>query len=207
MTNHQTPHCLGHELVHAFQYHMVLEGDSTNMQSLGNLPLWMIEGLAEYLSIGRVDAHTALWMRDAVLHNDLPRLKDLNAARYFPYRWGQAFWAFVAGVYGDGVIQPLFMNTAKYGLEPAFALTLGTTTDSLSVVWQRTLRNHYGQWVQVGKKGDKKDQYDGVTGLGGSNQRMPGKKVLSDENAGNMNICPVLSPTASTWCTSRKKTC
>ena len=74
------------------------------------------------------------------------------------------------------------------------ALTLGTTTDSLSVVWQRTLRNHYGQWVQVGKKGDKKDQYDGFTGLVGSNQRMPGKKVLSDENAGNMNICPVLSP-------------
>ena len=194
MTNQQTHHVLGHELVHAFQYHMVLEGDSTNMQSLGNLPLWMIEGLAEYLSIGRVDAHTALWMRDAVLHNDLPRLKDLNAARYFPYRWGQAFWAFVAGVYGDGVIRPLFMNTAKYGLEPAFALTLGTTTDSLSVVWQRTLRNHYGQWVQVGKKGDKKDKYDGFTGLVGSNQRMPGKKVLSDENAGNMNICPVLSP-------------
>jgi hypothetical protein len=35
MTNQQTHHVLGHELVHAFQYHMVLDGDSTNMQQYG----------------------------------------------------------------------------------------------------------------------------------------------------------------------------
>ncbi len=107
MTNQQTNHVLGHEMVHAFQYHMILKGDSTSMRNLANLPLWMIEGLAEYLSIGRVDAHTALWMRDAVLNDDLPRIKDLNGYKYFPYRWGQAFWAYVAGVYGDEVIRPL----------------------------------------------------------------------------------------------------
>ena len=70
MSNQQTHHVLGHELVHAFQYNMILNGDSTSMRNLGNLPLWMIEGLAEYLSIGGVDAHTAMWMRDAVLHDD-----------------------------------------------------------------------------------------------------------------------------------------
>ena len=30
------------------------------------LPLWFIEGMAEYLSIGPVDPNTAMWMRDAV---------------------------------------------------------------------------------------------------------------------------------------------
>ncbi len=59
MSNHQTDHVLGHELVHAFQYHMILGGDSTNIKNLSNLPLWMVEGLAEYMSIGRVDAHTS----------------------------------------------------------------------------------------------------------------------------------------------------
>ncbi|MDV7401671.1 hypothetical protein RZS08_60185, partial [Arthrospira platensis SPKY1] len=60
--------------MHAFQYQMILGGDSTSMESLGNLPLWMVEGLAEYMSIGRTDAHTAMWMRDAVLHDDIPTL-------------------------------------------------------------------------------------------------------------------------------------
>ena len=69
-TNQQTNHVLGHEMVHAFQYNMILAGDSTGLQNLNNLPLWMVEGLAEYLSIGRIDPHTAMWMRDAVM-NDL----------------------------------------------------------------------------------------------------------------------------------------
>ena len=29
------------------------------------LPLWLIEGMAEYLSVGPQDTHTAMWMRDA----------------------------------------------------------------------------------------------------------------------------------------------
>ncbi|MFM8485465.1 MAG: basic secretory protein-like protein, partial [Bacteroidota bacterium] len=176
VTNQQTHHVLGHELVHAFQYNMVLNGDSTSMQNLGNLPLWMIEGLAEYLSIGRIDPHTALWMRDAVQSGDIPEIKDLNNQKYFPYRWGQSFWAYVTGVYGDEAIKPLFMNTAKYGLFASVPMTLGTSVDSLSSAWQETLKNHYGRWVTK-KKED-----------------LPGRKLLDDSNAGTMNVCPVLSP-------------
>jgi hypothetical protein len=55
MINQQTQQVLGHELVHAFQFHTILSGDSTNLESLANLPLWMVEGMAEYLSLGRVD--------------------------------------------------------------------------------------------------------------------------------------------------------
>jgi Tol biopolymer transport system component len=178
MTNQQTHHVLGHELVHAFQYHIVLNGDSTNMRNLANLPLWMVEGLAEYLSIGRIDPHTAMWMRDAVKHDALPKkLRDLdNSAKYFPYRWGQAFWAFVSGVYGDEMIKPLFVNTALYGLDPAIRRTLGTTPDSLNKAWTTTLKNHYGQWVTKDKKVD-----------------LPGKKLLSEDNFGAMNISPAIS--------------
>ena len=54
--NNQTRHVLGHELVHAFQYHSLLERDSMNLESVSQVPLWMVEGMAEYLSIGKVDA-------------------------------------------------------------------------------------------------------------------------------------------------------
>ena len=208
MTNQQTNHVLGHEMVHAFQYHMILEGDSTSMRNLGNLPLWMIEGLAEYLSIGRVDAHTALWMRDAVLHNDLPTLDDLNGYKYFPYRWGQAFWAYVSGVYGDEVIPVYFKNTAKYGLEAATKITLFTTTDSLSANWHAALRNHYGRWVGLDKDAiavleasekdkkskEKKEARDKLIGRLSKKEDLPGKKLFDDDAAGSMTICPVLSP-------------
>jgi len=176
-TNQQTHHVLGHELVHAFQYHMIINGDSTSIRNLANIPLWMVEGLAEYLSIGRIDAHTALWMRDAVLNDEVPKLKDLDSGKYFPYRWGQAFWAFVTGYYGDEAIRPLFENTAKYGLKLAVPRTLGISMDSLSVNWRSTLKDHYGRWAIKGKKED-----------------LPGKTLLSEENAGLMNISPVLSP-------------
>ena len=42
------------------------------------LPLWFIEGMAEYLSIGPVDPNTAMWMRDAVAAREAA---DHQAAR------------------------------------------------------------------------------------------------------------------------------
>src|SRR5690606_36589048 len=74
--NQQTRHVLGHELVHAFQYRVLMEGnDSTRLESIGNIPLWMVEGMAEYFSIGKKDAHTAMWMRYAYANQDIPSLK------------------------------------------------------------------------------------------------------------------------------------
>lgn len=177
MTNQQTNHVLGHEMVHAFQYHMVLEGDSTSMRNMPNLPLWMVEGLAEYMSVGRVDPLTAMWMRDAVKNDDVPRIKDLDKPKYFPYRWGQSFWAYVSGAYGDDIIAPLFMATAREGFDQAVKTTLHTSRDSLSKAWQESLKSHFGRWVVKGRADE-----------------LPGKSLLSDDNAGEMNICPVLSP-------------
>lgn len=176
-SNQQTHHVLGHELVHAFQYNMVIRGDSTNLNNIGNLPLWLVEGLAEYMSIGSVDALTAMWMRDAVLNDDVPSLRDLsNSNKYFPYRYGQAFWAYLTGVYGDDVIEPFYTNTAKYGFEEATIRTLGVTEKELSKHWQETIKAHFGTFL-----GDRKE-------------RFVGSKLISEENAGRMNIAPELSP-------------
>ncbi|CAH0999481.1 Tol-Pal system protein TolB [Neolewinella maritima] len=177
-TNAQTHHVLGHELVHAFQYDMVIRGDSTNLRDLQNLPLWMVEGLAEYLSIGSVDPFTAMWMRDAVLNDDVPSLKDLSGGRYFPYRYGQAFWSFVTGLKGDDIINPYFRATAKWGLERATELILGYEFKEFSDLWEDALRKTYAE--QIGNA--KADRYVGHELVG------------PDRNGGRVNIAPELSP-------------
>lgn len=173
----QTHHVLGHELVHAFQYNMILGGDSTNIENLGNLPLWMVEGLAEYMSIGRFDAHTSMWMRDAVLNDDVPSFRDLDKMdKYFPYRWGQVFWAFITGLYGDEVIEPLFMLTAKYGFDAACDTLFNVKSKELSDLWVSSIKKYYGDFI-----GERKEN-------------PAGRSLLSKENAGRINIAPVLSP-------------
>ncbi|NBC09533.1 MAG: hypothetical protein GVY26_20265 [Bacteroidetes bacterium] len=175
-SHQQTNHVLGHELVHAFQYNMILNGDSTNLQSLSNLPLWMVEGMAEYLSIGGVDAHTAMWMRDAVLNDDVPTIKDLNNPKYFPYRYGQVFWAFLTGIYGDDIIEPFFMATAQYGMEQASRRVLALPLDTLSDRWVKGVKKHFGQFVDAEK------------------DRQAGRELLSKKNSGRINIAPEISP-------------
>jgi len=175
-TNQQTHHVLGHEMVHAFQYHMIINGDSTSLQNLRNVPLWMVEGLAEYMSIGRHDTYTAMWMRDAVMSKDVPTIKGLNSYKYFPYRYGQAFWTFLAGLYGDGVVKPFFMETAKYGFKTACVTVLGSNEETISEQYGQALKTYYEPYLA-----DKKE-------------RFIGKRILSPENAGKMNVSPSLSP-------------
>ncbi len=178
MSHQQTHHVLGHELVHAFQYNMILNGDSTNLQSLSNLPLWMVEGMAEYMSIGSVDAHTAMWMRDAVLNKDVPSLDDLNNPKYFPYRYGQVFWAFLTGLQGDEVIEPFFKAVAKYGFDEGSKRVLGMSKDNLSDLWVQGVKRHFGAAFDTTAVTD----------------RIVGRELIGKENGGRINIAPEISP-------------
>lgn len=173
----QTAHVLGHELVHAFQYNMLRTSDSVSIYNDNNLPLWMIEGMAEYLSIGRIDPHTAMWMRDAVLHDKVPTLQQLtNDPTFFPYRYGQAFWAFVGARWGDDKVKPLFMETAKRGYEAGVRKVLGAGPDTISRMWKDDLKKFYEPYLATTKK------------------EATGTLLLGSENAGEMNMSPSVSP-------------
>ena len=73
-----TDHVIGHELVHAFQLDVTATGASGLAGAAPTalmLPLWMIEGMSEYLTLGHDDSNTAMWMRDAAVsytHLTLP---------------------------------------------------------------------------------------------------------------------------------------
>jgi WD40 repeat protein len=139
-----TDHVLGHELVHAFQYNLAQSRRGGGMPGLMLIPLWMIEGMAEYLSVGREDAFTAMWLRDALLRDDFPTLAQMTReTRFFPYRFGQAFWSYVGATYGDDQVATLFRASLRIGWDPAIRQVLGMSSDSLSAQWQEAAEAHY----------------------------------------------------------------
>jgi hypothetical protein len=139
-----TDHVLGHELVHAFQYNIAQSRSGTGLRGLSLLPLWLVEGMAEYLSVGREDPLTAMWMRDAIRRGDLPTMKQMTTERrFFPYRFGQALWAYIGGRYGDGAVVDVYRRALRVGWEPAVRQVLGTTSDTLSVDWREAVESEY----------------------------------------------------------------
>ncbi len=139
-----TDHVLGHELVHAFQYNVAQGRSGAGIRGLSLLPLWLIEGMAEYLSVGREDPLTAMWLRDAIQRDDLPTIKQMTTERrFFPYRFGQALWAYVGGTYGDERVVDLYRRSLRVGWEPALEQVLGTSSDSLSAEWRDAVENEY----------------------------------------------------------------
>ena len=110
----------------------------------------MVEGLAEFLSIGNVDTHTAMWMRDALRHNKFPSLKDMTRnSEYFPYRYGQAFWSFMTGVFGDTIVYPLFRKTAKLGYDEAIKELTGLDEKAFSEAWKKNLTEYYSKFHEL----------------------------------------------------------
>jgi Tol biopolymer transport system component len=175
-SDYQTSHVLGHELVHAFQYHIIEESSDLNPGAISRVPLWMIEGMAEYLSVGNSDAYTSVWMRDALLSNDFPSLDELrNYSRFSPYRFGQAFWSYIASRYGEQYIRRLFVASATQGYHNAIEEQLGITVDSLSAAWKSSLIR------QLVTKED-------------STYTMIGRRLFSSGNSGKFNLSPSVSP-------------
>jgi Tol biopolymer transport system component len=173
----QTDHTLGHELVHAFQYHLLSNPDSLKHYNLNNVPTWMIEGMAEYLSLGSVDPYTTMWMRDAVWNNDFPTLQQLSTdTRYFPYRYGQAFWAMAGKIWGDTIIVPLLEKTAQSGFDQASISVLGFDEKTLSSMWKSATEVNLKKY------------------FGNRTDTLIGKEIISEKNGGRINVSPSLSP-------------
>jgi Tol biopolymer transport system component len=177
----ETDHVLGHELVHAFQYDIL----GNNL----NLPLWFIEGMAEYLSIGSQDAHTAVWLRDSALHEKLPGVDELDKPEYFPYRFGHAFWAYVGGRWGDSAVADILHTAAGPrasggGNVPAGdALTiiesvLGVDDEQLSQEWHAAILAS-----MLRPLGDRATE--------------AGRRIIQPDDENELNVGPVLSPDGS----------
>src|SRR5213596_1124075 len=137
---YETDHVIGHELTHAFQYDITGVGRGNLATGLNRVPLWFIEGMAEYVSLGNVDPNTMMWMRDAVRRGELPSFRDLENPRYFPYRWGQSFWSYLGGTYGDDIVGALLRSAGRSGnVQLALEQMTHRPADSLIADWHRAL--------------------------------------------------------------------
>jgi Tol biopolymer transport system component len=176
-------HVIGHELVHAFQYDITGTGRATlgQLPAATSLPLWFIEGMAEYLSLGSVHAPTAMWMRGAIqdtAKDTLPSFSQLEDPRYFPYRYGHALMAYIAGRYSDRSIGQLLRRAGRRrGVDQAIREVLSVVPDTLVSRWHADVHRTYGPWT--------------------AETRPPetfGARVVGATGEGRYNIAPSLSP-------------
>lgn len=177
-------HVIGHELTHAFQYDITGVGGRTGGNpAAADMPLWFVEGMAEYLSLGPVAPLTAMWMRGAVqdtVRDSLPTFKQLDDPRYFPYRYGQALLAYVGGSYGDDRIGELLRATGRArGVDQAIRGVLSLTPDQLVARWHSAI---HAEFDSLRSRTELPDRYG--TKLVGVN----------GEDVGQYNLAPALSP-------------
>jgi Tol biopolymer transport system component len=158
----ETDHVLGHELVHAFQFDMT--GRAADPERFGNipgairLPLWLVEGMAEYLSVGPYHSLTAMWLRDLVARDQTIDRRRLQHPLFQPYRHGHGFMAYIGGRFGDPAVGRLLVEAAatrQQEITQAFPRALNVELDDLLADWNRDLRDHFGPMVEDAQAADE----------------------------------------------------
>ena len=141
-------HVLTHEMVHQFQYDIFARGKAgNNLQALQQFdpPLWFAEGMAEYLSIGPDHPFTASWIRDAALNGTLPSIEQMTREpnRFFPYRFGEALWAYIGQRWGDEIVGQIMNAVPSIGVERAIKRETGLSLDDLSDEWREAMQTQH----------------------------------------------------------------
>jgi Tol biopolymer transport system component len=177
----ETDRILGHELAHAFQFDMVRRSGSSLAW-----PLWAVEGMAQYLSRGSQDVETEAWLRDAVLHDLLPDAHRDAARRFSPYRFGHAFWAYLAGRFGDDLVTKTLTLRGGNVYRRLEKLT-GEKIQGLYEDFRAAAQAHYDRaGAPAADDGDPETPPD-VPAPGGA-------ALVQKERGGRMQLGPAISP-------------
>ena len=141
-------HVLTHEMVHQFQYDVFSRGRAgANLQALQavNPPLWLMEGMAEYLSLGTDHKFTDMWLRDAAMNGDIPSIEQMTLYpdEFFPYRFGESLMRYIGERWGDQVIGQILEAVPNVGVERAFRRELGLSLEELSDDWKDALQKQF----------------------------------------------------------------
>jgi Tol biopolymer transport system component len=153
-SNADYAHTAVHELVHIFSYDIIY---STLLRSVFSrsmlfpIPLWFMEGLAEYYSSG-FDRNAEMFIRDATVFD---YLSDLDyTGGYMAYKSGQSAMYYLNETYGPGKVLEIMDNirNQRGSISMALESSLGISSEELSRDWKKAMRRRY--WPLYA---DKKD--------------------------------------------------
>ncbi|MBI2407102.1 MAG: PD40 domain-containing protein [Gemmatimonadetes bacterium] len=144
----EAEHVMTHEMVHQFQYDMFSRGKAG--QGLETLqqrqpPLWFVEGMAEYLSVGPDHPATDGVVRDAALSGKFPTVENLERRpdQFFPYRYGESLWRYVGSRWGDEIVGEIMQSTPTLGHERAIKRHTGLSLEELGSDWKDAMQSLY----------------------------------------------------------------
>jgi len=149
-------HLIRHELVHVVVNDMIYGG---NIQSVVSgrvrlrIPLWMNEGLAEYISTGW-DTKADMIMRDIATNSNIPNVEQLDY--YLAYKGGQSVYRFLAEKYGDQKIGEIWARMkGRSSAEKGFEVSIGMKMEELSEAWHKWVRTEY--WPDIADRDELDD--------------------------------------------------
>jgi len=149
----QFRHVIHHELTHAVMLQFLYgagPGSIIKGVSRSAPPIWFIEGLAEFTSLGW-DAESDMYVRDATQRGYLPPIPYLQA--FLAYKGGQAVLVYLEETYGNQKLGELLQRTrTSRNFERAWESAVGEKLDESNKKWQRYMRQRYWPDVQDRKE-------------------------------------------------------
>ena len=147
----QFRHVIHHELTHAVMLQFLYgSGTGSIIQGISRSapPLWFIEGLAEYTSIGW-DTESDMYVRDATLAGYLPPIPYLQA--FLAYKGGQAVLRYVEDVHGRQKVTELLqrLRTTR-NFSKAWRSALNEPLEESNKKWQQYMRKKY--WPEIANR-------------------------------------------------------
>ena len=178
----QFRHVIHHELVHAVVNDMVYGGNVQSILSGAQIlrsPLWVNEGIAEYLS-SNWDTKADMVIRDMAVNDYIPSVKELEY--YMAYKGGQSVWRFIAEKYGREKVGEIYIAMKKtQSAERGYEQALGMDFDDLTEQWQSYVKKEY--WPDI----EGRDAIDDIA-----------HRLTDHKKRKNFyNISPALSPDGS----------
>lgn len=175
-------HVIHHELVHSVTVELWTGGGWLGAmlnQQATIPPLWVVEGIAEYLSRYGWDIAADNQMRDATITGYVPPIEFIPQGGLFAYKGGQSIFYMIEQEYGREKVGQVIrdVRTAKT-IDKALKSALGIGVEELNEKWHIWLKRQH--WNEINKHDS------------------PGEiaKALTDreEEGGFFNLHPKFSP-------------
>lgn len=139
----QLYHTITHELTHVFEFDIIPRG----LVSSG-LPLWVDEGLADFMA-GGWNPIDLMQVRDAAISDNVPNMSSLESepmSGRLPYSMGHATFEFIQGRWGmEGLRQFLFSlrKSVIGGGESAYEEALKLKPEEFDDAFERYLKDRF----------------------------------------------------------------